>query len=221
MRNTDPHILLRKLLAAYGPQGWWPAESDFEILIGAMLVQNTRWSNVEKAIARLKENSVLTPKAVLALDEGRLRDLIRAAGCQSVKARRLQAVSRWFLEEYPALGSHDAESLRNALLAVSGIGPETADVLLLYLFHRPVVIADAYTRRIMRRLGMLAASDTGNYDRSRSRLAWMQQLGWSQLCELHALLVQHAKLRCLPRPACAACVLRAQCRGVGVRGQAR
>lgn len=221
MHNTNPDKLLRKLLAEYGPQGWWPAETDFEILVGAILVQNARWSNVEAAIECLKQSDALTPHAILAVDESRLRDLIRAAGCQSVKARRLRTVSRWFLEEMPGLDANDSGALRRALLSVSGIGPETADVLILYLLRRPAVIADAYTRRIMHRLGVLSAVDAGNYERSRRKLSWMGELAWSDLCEFHALLVQHAKLRCMTRPACAACALRAECRAVGVRGQAR
>ncbi|RMD71623.1 MAG: endonuclease, partial [Gammaproteobacteria bacterium] len=140
---------------AYGPQRWWPGETPFEIMVGAVLTQNTAWHNVEKAIARLREAGWLEAGAIDALPQELLEERIRPAGCFRVKARRLKTLCAWYLQQggFEALRRWPTGKLRHALLAIHGIGPETADDILLYAFSRPVFVIDAYTRRIFSRLG--------------------------------------------------------------------
>ena len=162
------------LLATHGPQHWWPADDPFEVMLGAVLTQNTAWSNVERALASLKERTPLEPEAILALDPADLADALRPSGYFNLKARRLRA----FCESYHRAGGLDAlgrlttQELRQELLAVKGIGPETADDMLLYAFERPVFVVDAYTRRIYARLGLLG----GGEDYETIRAAFEQAL---------------------------------------------
>ena len=196
-----------RLLAAHGPQHWWPADGPFEIMLGAVLTQNTAWVNVERALARLAARCALESRAILALDPADLADAIRPAGYFNVKARRLIALC----EFHQAAGGHRGlerlatQRLREALLAVKGIGPETADDILLYAFERPVFVVDAYTRRIFSRLGLLR----GDEDYETIRAAIERALGPDVPLykELHALIVAHGKQVCRTRPRCCACVL--------------
>ena len=200
-----------RLLAAYGPQHWWPGDSPFEVMVGAVLTQNTAWRNVERAIANLEAAGALTPTAVASLPPAELAALIRPAGYFNVKAQRLQAFCRFLLEAggVDALGARPTEALRHALLAVHGIGPETADDILLYAFARPVFVIDAYTRRLLRRLG-LAGGDEG-YEALRQGIERALGPDEALFNELHALIVHHAKVVCATRPRCAACCLRRLC----------
>ena len=220
MANDEPSAsTLRefhdRLRAAYGPQHWWPVQDTdnprFEILVGAVLTQHTAWTNVEMAIARLLEAGPLTADALLAHDD--LPQLIRRAGPHNIKARRLRALCAWFVEQggFDALQKRDSARLRRELLALHGIGHETADVILLYAFQRPAFVADAYAFRIMERYGW--TSGTRNYERLRRRI---EHAGPADdvafYDELHALIVAHAKQRCHKRePDCAACVLNSRC----------
>jgi len=200
-----------RLLATYGPQHWWPAETPFEVMVGAVLTQNTAWSNVERAIANLRAAEALEPNRLLALGPERLAELIRPAGYFNVKAQRL----RHFCDFLRAAGGEAAlaklptAELRHRLLAVHGVGPETADDMLLYAFARPVFVIDAYTRRLFQRLG-LASGDEG-YETLRHGCE--QALGEDAplFNEYHALIVRHAKQACVRRPRCAACGLAALC----------
>lgn len=200
-----------RLLAAYGPQHWWPGDSPFEVMVGAVLTQNTAWRNVERAIASLKGADALTPGAIAALPPGELAALIRPAGYFNVKAQRLQAFCRFLLEAggERALAALSTDALRHALLAVHGIGPETADDILLYAFARPVFVIDAYTRRLLRRLG-LASGDEG-YETLRHGIERALGPQTPLFNELHALIVHHAKVACATRPRCAACCLKRIC----------
>lgn len=205
--------IFRQLLEARGPQHWWPGDTPFEIMVGAVLTQNTAWINVERAIANLVAADALAPERILGVAEDRLAAWLRPSGYFNIKARRLRHFCRWYLEagEYPALQDWDTERLRHALLAVNGIGPETADDMLLYAFGRPVFVIDAYTRRLFLRLGLIEGGE--GYETLRQ--ACEQALGpdVALFNEYHALIVAQAKDVCRTRPRCGECVLRRQCPG--------
>ncbi len=204
------------LLAHWGPQHWWPGEGPFEIMVGAVLTQNTAWANVERAIANLRAAGALDPAAIVGQEPERLAALLRPAGYFNVKARRLQAFCRWYLERggFEALRHEPTEPLREALLAVHGIGPETADDILLYAFERPVFVVDAYTRRLFARLGWV--TERVGYEALRRAVEAAVGPDTARLNELHALIVQQGKHTCRPRPRCEHCVLHTQCRHAGL-----
>jgi endonuclease III related protein len=208
--------VFRTLHARYGAQGWWPSETPFEVMVGAVLTQNTAWVNVERAIANLKERGSLDASALAAMPHAELAELLRPAGYFNVKARRLRSLCEWFLASggLAALARCPTERLRAELLAVHGIGPETADDILLYAFERPVFVIDAYTRRLLARLGLIE----GVEDYEALRLAFEAALGPDVALynEYHALIVQHAKNVCRPRPRCAECCLAGRCAEVAV-----
>lgn len=138
-----------RLFGAYGPQYWWPADTPFEVMVGAVLTQNTAWSNVERAIGNLMRAGLDTPEAVLRVDASSLSALLRPAGYFNVKARRLQSLCEWLRDTggVDALSRVSTVELRSRLLAIHGVGRETADDILLYALRRPVFVIDAYTRR--------------------------------------------------------------------------
>jgi len=210
----------QKLLKQYGPQLWWPAETPFEVMVGAILTQNTAWTNVEKSIALLKSRRKLTPQAIDRLPHEQLAELIRASGYFNVKATRLKNFCHWYLAQggFDALNELDSESLRRGLLAVNGVGFETADDMMLYAFNRPVFVVDAYTRRIFSRLGLV--NDAIKYEPLREKFE-AEFIGKRQKMdkgkrvahfnEYHALIVVHGKDVCRTRPRCGECCLRRQC----------
>jgi endonuclease-3 related protein len=203
-----------RLLAAHGPQHWWPAETPFEVMLGAILTQNTAWTNVERALARLAERCRLEAGALLALPEAELADAIRPAGYFNVKARRLRAFCADFVdaEGYDALAALDTGTLRERLLGIHGIGPETADDMLLYAFGRPVFVVDAYTRRLFTRLGLLAGDE--GYETIRAGFEEVLGPDVPLFNEYHALIVRQAKDLCRARaPRCADCCLTHCCPG--------
>jgi endonuclease-3 related protein len=198
----------RKLLEKYGPQHWWPAQESFEVIVGAILTQSTAWANVEKAMKNLKQAGVLHPEALRKLSPQELAGLIRPCGYYNVKAKRLKAFVRWLGEHdnyLDGLYRGDSVALRRRLLGVYGIGEETADSILLYAGQRPAFVIDAYTRRIIDRMGLTpSARDYAGY----------QKLFTSNLPEdvalfneYHALLVRHAKEVCRQLPRCEICCL--------------
>lgn len=199
------------LHAANGPQQWWPADTPFEVMVGAVLTQNTAWTNVEKAIANLKEGNALTPEAILQAHPRRLAAWLRPSGYFNVKARRLRALCAWLSENggVDTLAAWPTVKLREGLLSVAGIGPETADDILLYAFHRPVFVIDAYTRRIFARLGLIAGDE--GYEVLRTRFERALPSDVALFNEYHALIVRHGKDVCRKRPRCERCVLRAHC----------
>ncbi len=208
-----PAAVLHTLLTAYGPQHWWPARTRFEVMIGAVLTQNTAWTNVEQAMAQLRAAVPLTASDLLALPPDRLEQLIRPSGYFRLKTRRLRSLCQWFVAagEFSALDRLPTTELRPKLLAVHGVGHETADSILLYAFERPVMVVDAYTRRIFSRLGEVSPRIA--YEPLRE---WLEaQLGEERRVarynELHALLVRHAVVSCRARPRCESCVLRQNC----------
>ncbi len=201
-----------RLLSRYGRQGWWPAESTFEVMIGAILTQNTAWSNVERAIRNLKDAGVLSFRELPAVPKARLSELIRPAGYFNVKAERLLDFCGFLIENGGecALREMDTGALRKVLLSVKGIGPETADDILLYAFERPVFVIDAYTRRIFSRLGLAQ----GDEDYESLRAGFESALGphVKRYNEYHALLVRHAKEACAGRKLrCETCCLEEIC----------
>lgn len=208
------------LLDQHGAQGWWwPAEGKFEVMVGAILTQNTAWANVEKAIANLKAANMLCVDAIVHAEQGFLAELIRPSGYFNVKAKRLRYFCEWYAGqgEYRKLRYWSTASLRLALLGVHGVGPETADDILLYAFNRPVFVIDAYTRRIFARLGRIRGDEP--YDEIRA--VFEQQLVSRPrvFAEFHALIVQHGKYVCQPEPKCRSCFLNTTCQSY--KGQLR
>lgn len=216
--------------ARFGHQDWWPGETPFEVCVGAILVQNTSWTNVERAIANLQSAGVLEPEKLFALPETRLAQLIRPAGYFNVKARRLRSFLRVLVEEFTSdlgkLFAGDTKTVRARLLAIHGIGPETADSLLLYAAGHHSFVIDAYTKRIFERHGWgksgkreggkRKAETDGPYSydalKALCESALNQKRGAAQLDywqDYHAQLVMVGKHFCRPREArCDACPLR-------------
>jgi len=200
-----------KLFACYGPQHWWPGDSPFEIMVGAILTQNTAWTNVERAIANLVQHQVLTPEAILAVPVDQLAQWLQPSGYFNVKARRLRHFCQWYVDagQLDSLSQLDTHTLRKQLLAVNGVGPETADDMLLYAFARPVFVIDAYTRRLFSRLHLLE-HDAG-YESLRHQFEAGLKAEAAMFNEYHALIVRHAKDVCKKRPLCANCCLKKVC----------
>ncbi|MCG6967970.1 MAG: endonuclease III domain-containing protein [Chromatiaceae bacterium] len=211
-RRFDPSPdILRELydglLAAYGAQPWWPADSAFEIMVGAVLTQNAAWANVEKAIDRLKAARLLSLPALLEADHDTLADAIRPSGYFNIKARRLRNLCE-FLERQGGLDRFAARELaeqREALLGVNGVGPETADDILLYALDRPVFVIDAYTRRLLQRYRLAHGAET--YEELRSGFERALEGDVYLYQQYHALIVIHAKQVCRKAPDCRRCPL--------------
>lgn len=208
------------LLAHFGPQHWWPGESRWEIMVGAILTQNTAWRNVERALADLKRANALDPARMRALRMDRLARLIRPAGFYRAKSKRLKALVEFLFREYDGDAARmvggDLSQQRTRLLALDGIGPETADAILLYAAEQPIFVVDAYTRRILARLGLARAN--AGYDELQQ--LFMQHLPHEVALfnEYHALLDTLGKTTCLKRqPRCSACPLDRICPKVGVQ----
>ncbi len=198
------------MLKAFGPQGWWPGETPFEVIIGAILTQNTSWSNVEKAIANLKKEKLLTPKRLHALKAGELAAHIRPAGYFNVKAKRLKNFLDRLFEKHNGNLSRflkkDAAALREELLSVNGIGPETADSIVLYAANYPEFVVDAYTKRIFSR-HKLVKIDAG-YEEVKSLFTDNLSPDAQVFNEYHALIVRTGKYFCKNRkPLCGNCPL--------------
>jgi endonuclease-3 related protein len=201
----------KKLFARYGPQHWWPADSPFEIMVGAILTQNTAWSNVERAIDNLKSHSCLSPQAVLKTPLPDLAEQLKPSGYFNIKAQRLRNFCQWYVDEgeYGCLSRIATDELRKQLLSVNGVGPETADDMLLYAFERPVFVVDAYTRRIFSRLALIE-HDSG-YENIRHQFENGLKADVIVFNEYHALIVRHAKDACKKRPVCVSCCLSKGC----------
>jgi endonuclease-3 related protein len=212
--------LYMALDARYGPQDWWPARSRFEVAVGAVLTQHTAWTGVARAIGNLRAARRLGPRRLRQLSLPRLGRLIRPAGTWRLKARRLRALAVFFLERaggrLERLRGAPMDTLRTELLAVPGIGPETADAILLYALDRPVFVADAYTRRVLSRHRIVPAGI--GYEALRRYLETHLPGDPALFNELHALLVAVAKSHCRARPRCEGCPLRFDLRGRRPRG---
>ena len=226
-------LLYDRLYQYFGPQGWWPttpsgetrpryypgegarflsSREQWEIVVGAILTQNTAWHNVEQALHALCSRQVLDLVPLSNLDGKELARLIRPAGYFNQKARRLQQISQYILEHHgdtASLLKRPLEALRQELLALNGIGAETADSILLYAARYPTFVVDSYTRRICVRLGLVDLSISNAELQSR----FVQALPADPVLfnEYHALLVKHATTFCKAKPLCNSCFLRRQC----------
>ena len=198
-----------KLFKAYGPQQWWPGDTPFEVIIGAILTQNTNWTNVEKAIANLKSKDILTPEGAKDIATHELAELIRPSGYFNIKAKRLKEFISFLFDEFDGdLGkmfSLDLKKLRHKLLEVKGIGPETADSILLYAGNYLTFVVDAYTKRIFSRLGLLHEEHT--YHQVQEFFMDNLEDEVQLFNEYHALIVNHAKEHCRTKPLCTGCPL--------------
>lgn len=150
-KDARVYNLYKQLLSEYGPQNWWPADTDYEIIVGAILTQNTAWSNVEMAINNLKKEKVLSPKRIMSIPLEKLKLLIKPAGFYNQKAERLKRTTNAFLKIEKKVNEMSTNELRNYFLSLNGIGKETADSILLYVFNKPVFIIDTYTRRFCKK----------------------------------------------------------------------
>ena len=207
-----PYQIYKRLFKQYGPQHWWPADTAFEVMVGAILTQNTSWTNVEKAIVNLKKEKALNCNKIVAMQEQQLASLLKPVGYFNVKARRLKNFCHWY-QNTQQPQKNDTEKLRKELLAINGVGPETADDMLLYAFHRPVFVIDAYTRRLFTRLGLIEGEP--NYEELRQWFEKKLQRVDDKVRvfnEYHGLIVQHAKQHCTARkPLCETCCLKRVC----------
>jgi endonuclease III related protein len=203
-----------RLWLSFGPQHWWPGDTAFEIIIGAILTQSTSWSNVTMAIDNLKQAGLLSPQALAAVPDGELAALIRPSGYYRAKARKVRA----FLDmlatdcagDVDRLLALDTHNLRRLLLRTHGIGPETADAIILYAAGRPLFVIDAYTRRILSRLGICPASE--RYDDLQDLFMDNLPPDATMFNEYHALLVRLGKTTCAKSaPRCLQCPLRQVC----------
>ena len=200
------------LLTMYRRQAWWPAESPFEVMVGAILTQNTNWSNVEKALVLLKQKAPLTAEAIVNLSSTDLEICLKPSGYFRIKTQRLQNFCRWYLVQgaYSGLDQLSTTELREQLLKVQGIGPETADDILLYAFHRPVFVIDAYTRRLLQRLGLIQGQE--KYEACRQLFETQLPKSVELYQQYHALIVMHTKQHCKKtKPICHICQLAQIC----------
>jgi endonuclease-3 related protein len=203
----------RRLIGMYDVDGWWPARSRFEVMAGAVLVQNTRWPNAAAALRALRSHRLLRPAAISTSKPADLTALISPAGCQRVKARRLRALARWVEREggLRSLANRDTDALRAGLLGVHGVGPETADAILCFAFGRPRFVADKYARTWLARMGLAAARDVATYEACRAFVENGLERADIGFDELHAAIVSHAQAVCGARPACRRCAFGAAC----------
>lgn len=208
--NRRLKTIYGKLYADLGSQRWWPGDTPFEVAVGAILTQNTNWDNVERAIGNLKGHKLLGAAKMHALSINKLAELIRPAGYFNVKARRLKAFLDFLIDNYAGsfkrMGRVETSELRKKLLDVNGIGPETADSILLYALGRPVFVIDAYTRRVLSRHGIIGHDEP--YDAYQGLFHSALEPETQLYNEYHALLVRVGKMNCRPRkPICAMCPL--------------
>jgi len=210
-------IIYQRLLSCYGAQNWWPAQEPFEVIVGAILTQSAAWSNVEKAIANLESAGALSPEVLRRLTLSEVANLIYSCGYYNAKAVKLKSFARWLGEHYEddlnRLFAVDTGHLRQQLLSIHGIGEETADSIILYAAGKPIFVVDAYTKRIINRIGL--TPDRNNY--AAYQALFMDNLPYDARLfnEYHALLVQLGKAICRKQPLCQQCCLNDICQ-VGI-----
>lgn len=201
------------LLSQYGHLHWWPAETPFEVCVGAILTQNTNWGNVGKAITNLRREGLLSPQALRELPVERLAEVIRPAGFFNVKSVRLKEFVGWLFDRHGGslerMLSGDWQELRSELLAVRGIGPETCDSILLYAGHMPTFVVDAYTKRLFSALGLVPPK--AGYEEVRDLFMDNLPPDVELFNEYHALIVEHCKRHCRTKPRCPGCPLHIGC----------
>ncbi|MDD4322890.1 MAG: endonuclease III domain-containing protein [Dehalococcoidales bacterium] len=206
--------IFKRLFGCYGHQHWWPGETPFEIMAGAILTQNTSWENASRAVDNLKNCSALNPQSLRDIPDHNLALLIRPSGYFNAKALKLKSLVDWLDQtcgfNLSLLESSSTDHLRQSLLSVHGIGPETADSILLYALERPVFVVDTYTRRIISRIGITVGGDASYDDYQRLFMANLEP-DVVLYNEYHALLVKHAKISCKRRPECPKCCINDIC----------
>jgi endonuclease-3 related protein len=202
-----------KLYSHFGPQHWWPADTPFEVVVGAILTQNTSWKNVERAILNLKSEGVLDIEKIHRMPEERLQNLIQPSGFYRIKAKRLKHFIGFLFEKYEGdldrLFALDVGPLRSGLLGINGIGKETADSIILYAAEKPSFVVDAYTKRVFERLGYL--ENDSEYDDIKDKFENNLQKDTKIYNEFHALIVALAKDICRKKPLCNMCPLENDC----------
>ena len=198
------------LYKAFGPQRWWPGETPFEIAVGAILTQNTNWGNVEKAINNLKNQNALNVKAMHNMADKKLALLIKPAGYYNIKTKRLKKFLDFFTNHYKGsiekMKTEDKEALREKLLNINGIGPETADSILLYALEKPIFVIDAYTKRVLKRHNVV--SEKADYYELQEIFHKNLPQDTTLFNEFHALFVKLGKDFCRTKPRCEACPLK-------------
>jgi len=200
------------LLESYGSQGWWPAKTRFEVIVGAILTQNTNWKNVEAVISDLEERDLIDPKALDGIEVSELAQLIRKTGYFNQKAKKIKAFLDYFRKysfDLHIMMRADKDALRAELLDVWGIGPETADAILLYALDKPVFVVDAYTRRAFSRMGLVDSNIS--YEGLRAFFEQHLPPDPEFFKEFHALIDELAKRECKPKPRCRDCPIKIIC----------
>lgn len=194
LARADLRALHAELRDQHGPQGWWwPGEAPFEIAVGAVLVQRSRWEQAATALAALERRGLVEPASLAATGEEELRELVRAAGFPSQKPRRLRALARWWGATAAGSTALGDEALRDSLLAVEGIGPETADAIALYCFSRPAFVCDEYARRLLRERGHAVPGAYPAFRRAIAPAVERAAFTVAELAELHGLIVEDGK----------------------------
>ncbi|MEY8371570.1 deoxyribonuclease I [Aerococcaceae bacterium 50-4] len=194
MNQVNIRKLYDTLLKEMGPQGWWPADSKVEIILGAILVQNTNWRNVDKSLANLKAATAFLPEEVLKITVDELETLIRPSGFYRNKARAIQATFEWFNDHhwnYQAISDQYGDQLRNELLKIRGVGFETADVFIVYIFDQAVFIADAYARRLWT---WLTGKEYKTYQNLYQDVQLPDDFTYQEAQEFHGLIDEFGKL---------------------------
>lgn len=201
--------LYQLLFDRFGPQGWWPGDTPFEVALGAILTQNTNWQNVSRVLAALKAEGYLDAVLLGQLPEAELANRFRPAGYYNLKARRVKNFLDFFAARFESsmenMALEELDNLRAELLGLHGIGPETADSILLYALHKPTFVVDAYTFRILSRHGLV--TEPCGYEELRQFFMDRLPVEVPLYQEFHALLVRLAKEFCRPQPQCAGCPL--------------
>ncbi len=202
--------IFKLLYNHFGPQQWWPGDTPFEVMVGAILTQNTNWINVEKAIYNLKSKGVLDVKKIARCPESLLAELIRPAGYYNVKTKRLKNFVEYFIQQYDGkieqMKIVGTERLREELLKIKGVGHETADSILLYALEKPVFVVDAYTKRVLTRHRIIADGKL-TYDEVQKIFHDNLPEDVQLFNEYHALFVRLGKEYCRPKPLCEGCPL--------------
>jgi endonuclease-3 related protein len=214
-QSVGPALLniYRRLLAHFGPQHWWPAEEPFEVIVGAILTQSAAWGNVEKAVANLRVAKALSPRTLRHFSLSKLAKLVHPCGYYNAKALKLKSFAFWLGNHYDddldRLFANNTDDLRQQLLSIHGIGRETADSILLYAANKPIFVIDAYSRRIINRIGLAPEKDS-----YAAYQAWFTEHlppDAELFNEYHALLVCQGKNICRRRPLCSQCCLSDMC----------
>ena len=200
-----------RLYRRYGPQGWWPGDGPLDVVIGAILTQSAAWTNVEQALQNLKDAGFWSLESIDRSSQEELAAIVRPSGYFNAKARKLKAfahhVCRHYDGQLETFFDQETEALRPELLSIHGIGPETADDILVYAAGKPSFVIDAYTKRIMERMGLIESAARSSYEECQAQFHAKLSPDVGLFNEYHALLDQHAKVACAKVPRCQDCCL--------------